>query len=138
MKILKSNVTKKVTVCFNISFEENFWKVAAFVVFTTSIMVLFEIHQRFKGHFLKKLRVSFKKWECLNRVLFILTLLQPWNYNTKFVYEFMFPRTHLKPTKFRRGGRIKGNLIWLFCKIATWIISILNNANILQTVNHSF
>ena len=35
-------------------------RVADFVIFPTSIMVLFEIHQRFKGHFLNKLRVSFK------------------------------------------------------------------------------
>ena len=35
-------------------------KVAAFVIFSTFIMVLFEIHQRFKGHFLNKLRVAFK------------------------------------------------------------------------------
>ena len=35
-------------------------KLAAFVVFPTYIMVLFEIHQRLKDHFLKELRVSFK------------------------------------------------------------------------------
>ena len=35
-------------------------KVAAFVKFPTSIMVLFEIHQRFKDHFLNELRVYFK------------------------------------------------------------------------------
>ena len=34
-------------------------KVAAFVTFPICIMVLFEIYQSFKGHFLKKLRVSF-------------------------------------------------------------------------------
>ena len=36
-------------------------KVAAFVIFPTSAMVLFEIHQRFKGHVFKELRVSFKE-----------------------------------------------------------------------------
>ena len=35
-------------------------KVAASVIFPTSVMILFEIHQRFKGHFLNELRVSFK------------------------------------------------------------------------------
>ena len=35
-------------------------KVAVFVIFPTSIMVLFEFHQRFKGQFLNELRVSFK------------------------------------------------------------------------------
>ena len=34
-------------------------KVLAFKIFVTSRMVLFEIHQRFKGHFFKKLHVSF-------------------------------------------------------------------------------
>ena len=34
-------------------------KVAAFVIFSTSIMVLFEIYQRFKDSFLNKMRVSF-------------------------------------------------------------------------------
>ena len=35
-------------------------KVAAFVTFPISVMVLFEIEQRFKGHFLNELCVSFK------------------------------------------------------------------------------
>ena len=56
MKILKSTVTKKVIVCFYNLGEE----VVAFIIFPTSIMVLFETHQRFKGHFLNELRVSFK------------------------------------------------------------------------------
>ena len=34
-------------------------KVAALVIFSISIMVLLEIHERFKGHFLNELRVSF-------------------------------------------------------------------------------
>ena len=34
-------------------------KVLAFKIFVTSRMVLCEIHQRFKGHFFKKLHVSF-------------------------------------------------------------------------------
>ena len=33
-------------------------RVAAFIIFPTSIIVLFEIPGRFKGHFLKELRVS--------------------------------------------------------------------------------
>ena len=35
-------------------------KLAAFVIFATFITVLFEIHQRFKGHLLNELHVSFK------------------------------------------------------------------------------
>ena len=67
MKILKGTVTKKVIVCYYNLGEENFLKVAAFVIFPTSVMVLFEIHQRFEGHFLKELRVSFdcRLWEFL-------------------------------------------------------------------------
>ena len=49
--ILKSTVTKKVIMGFNNLGEENF---------LTSIIVLFEIHQRFKGHFLNELCISFK------------------------------------------------------------------------------
>ena len=47
--------------CFYNLGEENFLKVTAYnVIFPTSITVLFEIHQRFKGHFLTELRVSLK------------------------------------------------------------------------------
>ena len=62
--MLKSSVTKKVIVCFYNLGEENFLKVAAFVIFRTLVMVLFEIHQRVKGHFLNKLLVSLRelKW----------------------------------------------------------------------------
>ena len=59
MKILKSIVTKKVIVRFNKLGEKKF-KEAAIVIFPTSIMVLFKIHQRFEGHFLNELRVSFE------------------------------------------------------------------------------
>ena len=54
MEILKSTVTKKVIVELYNLVEENFLNAATFVVFPTSIMVWFEIHQRFKGHFLNK------------------------------------------------------------------------------------
>ena len=62
MKILKSTTTKKVTVCFYSLGEEKSKekKKTVSVIFPTSIMDLFEFHQRFKGHFLNKLRVSFK------------------------------------------------------------------------------
>ena len=36
-------------------------KVAVFVMFPPYIMVLFEAHQRFKGQFLKELRLSFER-----------------------------------------------------------------------------
>ena len=49
IKILKSSVIKKVIVL----------KVPAFVIFPTSVMDLSEIQQRFKGHFLKELCISF-------------------------------------------------------------------------------
>ena len=45
--------------CFDNLGEENL-KVAAFVLFPTSIIVLLEIHQSVKGHILKELRVFFK------------------------------------------------------------------------------
>ena len=61
MKILKSTVTRKGIVYFNNFIEENFLKAAAFVIFPTSIIVLFEIHQKLKCHFLNELRVSFKR-----------------------------------------------------------------------------
>ena len=59
-KMLKSTFTKKVIVCFYNFRWWKFLKVAAYVIFPTSIMPLFEIYQRFKGHFLNELRVSFK------------------------------------------------------------------------------
>ena len=59
MKIFKNVVTKKVIVCFSNLSEENFLKVVAFLIFPT-LMFLFKIHQRVKGHFLNELRVSFK------------------------------------------------------------------------------
>ena len=62
MKIFKSTATEKVIVCFYNLGEENFLNVAAFVIFPTSIMILFEIYQRFKGHFLNELRISFKSY----------------------------------------------------------------------------
>ena len=59
MKILKNTVAKKVIVSFyNLGYE--LLKVTAFVIFPTSLIVLFEFHQRFKGHFLNELCVSFK------------------------------------------------------------------------------
>ena len=42
--------------------ESNCAKEAAFVIFPTFIIALFEIHQSFKGQFLNKLRVSCKMW----------------------------------------------------------------------------
>ena len=59
MKILKSTVKTKVIVCFNNLGEKKVLKVAAFLIFPTPIMVLFDIYQRFKGHFLNELRTSF-------------------------------------------------------------------------------
>ena len=38
--------------------QGNLLKLAVFLRFPTSIMVLLEIHQRFKDHFLNELRVS--------------------------------------------------------------------------------
>ena len=53
MRNIKKHCHKKVIVRFY-----NFG--ITFVIFSSSIMALFEIHQRFKGHFLNELRVSFK------------------------------------------------------------------------------
>ena len=60
-KWLKSAVTEKSNSVFFQLWRRKLLKVAAFVTFLISIMVLFEICQRFKGHFLKELRVSFKQ-----------------------------------------------------------------------------
>ena len=39
-------------------------------------MVLFEIHQKFKGYFFNKLRVSFKNtWKCIKRSVFLKNYL---------------------------------------------------------------
>ena len=58
MKNIKKHCHKKVIACFDNLDEENFFKVAAFVTFPTSITALFEIQERFKGHILNELRVS--------------------------------------------------------------------------------
>ena len=50
----------KKSYCFDNLDEENL-KLAAFVIFQTSQMAFFEIHQKFKGQFLHEFRVSFKK-----------------------------------------------------------------------------
>ena len=61
IRILKSTVTEEVIVCFyNLRWGKFLIKVAAFVIFPTTAMVLFEISQGFKGHFLNELRVFFK------------------------------------------------------------------------------
>ena len=49
------------------------------MIFQTSIIVLFEVHLRFKGHFLNELRVSFR---CMT-LLSLLTLIS-------YVYHFCF------------------------------------------------
>ena len=59
MKILKALSQKNVIVFLKLKWRK-LLKVAVSVIFPSSIMVLFEIHQRFKGHFLNELRVSFK------------------------------------------------------------------------------
>ena len=56
IKIFKSAVTKKVIMSFNNL--RKLLKVAVFVIFPKA---LFEIHRRFKGHFLKELHVSFNE-----------------------------------------------------------------------------
>ena len=61
MKILEKHSHKKVIECFNNLGKGNL-KVAAFVIHSTSIMALFEIHQKCKSHFLNELRVSFKNF----------------------------------------------------------------------------
>ena len=79
-------------------------KVAAFVIFPTSITVLFEIHQRFKGHFLNELRVSFKVsgnpchdpnltsivWKKALLQLFLYFSVQIETGNYKLIYESQF------------------------------------------------
>ena len=57
MEILKTTFTKKVIACFYSLGGKKLLKVAAFVIFSTSTMVLFEIHEMFKGPFLIELCV---------------------------------------------------------------------------------
>ena len=57
---IKMHCHKKVIVCFYNLGKEKFVEVAAFVIFPTSVMVLFEIHQSGKSHFLNELCISFK------------------------------------------------------------------------------
>ena len=66
--MLKSTVTKKVIVgLFKLS-EKQRLKETAFAIFPTSIIALFENHQRFKGHFLNELRASFKELDMENLI----------------------------------------------------------------------
>ena len=58
---IKKHCHKKSNCVFLQLRSRNLLKAAAFVIFPTSIMILFEIHQRFKGHFLNELRVSFNE-----------------------------------------------------------------------------
>ena len=60
MKKFNSTVTKKVVVYF-ITFVKETFENSRYIIIPTSMMVLFEIHQRFKGHLLNKLCVSSKK-----------------------------------------------------------------------------
>ena len=59
MKIIKKHCHKESNCVFLQLWWRKLLKVAAFVTFPTSPMALFKIHQRFKGHFLDELRVSF-------------------------------------------------------------------------------
>ena len=87
-KMLKSTVTKKVIVCFYNFRWRKFLKVAAYVIFPTSIMPLFEIYQRFKGYFFNELRVSFNKLKKSSALVYRVkrSMICPWsviseNYN---------------------------------------------------------
>ena len=62
---IKKHCHKKSMCIFIISVKKTF-KVAAFAIFWSSIMVLFEIHKKFKGHFLNELCVSFKGQNCIS------------------------------------------------------------------------
>ena len=77
-KKLKSTVTKKKVIVFLKLWWRKLLKVAAFVTFPLSIMVFFEIHQRFKGHFLNKLRISFKSNRCLKNVIHQIDSKNEW------------------------------------------------------------
>ena len=72
--------------------EEN---LAAFVIFQTFKMVFFEIHQRFKGHFLNEMPVSFKKLFSFEKNFFSDKL-------QKFFRESIFFSLRMK--KFFLGG----------------------------------
>ena len=57
----KKHCHKKSICVFLYLRRSKLFKVTAFAIFQTSKMILFEIHQRFKGRFLNELHVSFKK-----------------------------------------------------------------------------
>ena len=69
MKILKSTVTKKSNCVFLLVRCKKLLKVAAFLIFSTSIMVLFEIRQMFKDHVLNEL-LKLNDKETVNRSCF--------------------------------------------------------------------
>ena len=60
MKIIEEHCHKKKELCVFVDLVKKTLKVTAFETFPISIMVLFEIHQGFKGRFLNELYVSFK------------------------------------------------------------------------------
>ena len=62
--------------CFFNLGEENFLKVAAFVIFPTSAMVLFEVHQRVKGHFLNEWHVPFSHTKGFLKLSNLLMLMK--------------------------------------------------------------
>ena len=66
-EIIKKHCHKKVIVSFYNLGEKKLLKVVAFVTFPTSTMVLYEIHQRFKGHVLNEFRVWTSIFRSLER-----------------------------------------------------------------------
>ena len=73
-KQLKKVCHKKSNCVFINLVKRKILKVAAFVTFAISIMALFEIYQRFKGHFLNDLCVSFKSYFLLKIPKFLFWL----------------------------------------------------------------
>ena len=63
MKIIKKHCTKKKWFCVFITLVKKIFKSSSFCNISNFHNDLFEIHQEFKGHFLNKLRVSFKFWK---------------------------------------------------------------------------
>ena len=83
---LNTNIWRNFQICVSVPL-----KVATFVIFPTSIKVLLDIHQRFKGHFLNELYVSFK--HCFfDRILLVaaseFSHISAWSLNTtRFVFS---------------------------------------------------
>ena len=89
-------------------------KVAVFVIFPTSVMVLLEIHQRFKGHFLNESRISFKYIFLWTEIVATATTA---TLNFSFIIQEIFSWLISEEWEVRNGEQLsQGNLQILVLK----------------------